>query len=168
MVKLSTVSASPRPKSDHTGSLGQEAVDRIKFANELLTLHHGNEFEHRFPIGCSSHREARPSGGACRQVVFIIRKRKPTSRPHDQVHLTHVAEIGGDRSTPIAIVVGTGEVADIEKVFPLHIPERPLPLKSTKVMSLLDDFPRVANPEFTQGIVQFPGCGNITTAIARL
>jgi hypothetical protein len=82
--------------------------------------------------------------------------------------LACVAEISRHDAAAIAVVVGTAEIAEIQKCRSMLVHPQTLALIHAEVVAPIDDVPGILAPELLEGVIQFPGKRNAGRAIARL
>ena len=153
-------------------------IDRVHFADDLLAVDLGHE------AGADALAVAgrRPGAGLAaegdlqivllREIILVKNDGAAADLPHHQVQLAVVAEIARDHRAAIAVVVGPGQVADLEEVaaadFPRHIQVNALALVAAQVVPLLKDFPGSFDAEFAQARIDFAGSRNAGLAIRGL
>ena len=68
----------------------------------------------------------------------------------------------------VAVVIGPGQMTDVEEILALDVEEGTLALVSAEVVPLGDDEPGIHDPELAQGSVNLAGLWNEGGAVARL
>jgi hypothetical protein len=75
---------------------------------------------------------------------------------HHQILPANIAEVSRYDASAVPVIVGSAQVADVEKIASLDIEIDPLAFVAAQVMVFMN-VPGVLNPEFAQFLVEFAG-----------
>jgi hypothetical protein len=103
-----------------------------------------------------------------RQAVLVVEQRPAADLADDEIEHPGVAEVGGHDAATIAVVVRAGEVADVEEVAAADVEIDAVPLEGAEVVPLVDDRPRIADPELVELGIESAGLFDIAVPVARL
>jgi hypothetical protein len=102
------------------------------------------------------------------EMVLVEQEGAPAYLANEEVLLADIAEIAGDDTAAIAVVVRAGQVAEVQEVASLDIQPGAFALVAAKVMAILDNLPRVLDPELAERIIDASGRGDLASTITRL
>jgi hypothetical protein len=101
------------------------------------------------------------------KIVFIKQNRPSTDLAHHQILPADIAEVSRYDASAVPVIVGSAQVADIEKIASLDIEIDPLAFIAAQVMVFMN-IPGILDPKFAQFLVEFAGLRYRTVPITWL
>jgi hypothetical protein len=101
-------------------------------------------------------------------LVLVIEQGAAAHLAYDEVEHPRVPEVRGDDPSPVAVVVRAGKVAHVEEVAAAGVEVDAVPLEGAQVVPLVDDPPRIADPELVELGIECARLFHIAVPVAGL
>ena len=92
----------------------------------------------------------------------------PADLADQEVELAVIAEVGGDDGAAVAIAIGAGQAAHVQKVMPANIEENTFAFEGAEIVPSRDDVPWVFDPELAQGLIERTRGVDVGTTVETL